>query len=201
MRFDLQVIASWVEPGSRVLDLGCGSGTLLAMLRDEKGIVGTGIEQDEERAGRAISKGLSVIHGDIYEEVEDYPDTAFDYVILSQTLQQVMDPSALIRAMLRIGRRCIVSFPNFSYWKHRMQFLLRGRAPVSRELPFEWHDTPNIRVIPIADFKRFCRGLNVPVLKEVAINNHHHDERGTVVTFLPNLRASYGIFLLGQPEE
>lgn len=200
MRFDLQVIASWVDPEARVLDLGCSSGTLLAVLREEKNIIGTGIDADESKVGQAIAKGLSVIHGDIYEEVRDYPDSMFDYVILSQTLQQVMDPSMLIREMLRIGRRCIVSFPNFSYWKHRIQFLVRGRAPVSRELPYEWHNTPNIRVIPIADFKRFCRELNVPVLKEVAIGNHHHEERGKIVSFMPNLLASYGIFLLGQPE-
>lgn len=200
MRFDLQVIASWVEPETRVLDLGCGTGTLLAMLRDDKKAVGTGIEVDETRAGQAIAKGLSVIHGDIYEEVRDYPDAMFDYVILSQTLQQVIDPSMLIREMLRIGKRCIVSFPNFSYWKHRIQFLLHGRAPVSKELPYQWHNTPNIRVIPIVDFKRFCRDLDVAILQEVAIGNHHHEERGKVVSFMPNFLASYGIFMLGRPE-
>lgn len=198
MRFDLQVIASWIEPGSRVLDLGCSQGVLLEKLTQEKQVRGTGIEQDEAKAGQAIGKGLSVIHGDIYEEVRDYPDLAFDYVVLSQTLQQVIDPSTLIREMLRVGRRCIVSFPNFSYWKHRVQFLLRGCAPVSRELPHEWHNTPNIRVIPIADFKRFCGDLGVPVLREVAIGNHHHEDRGKVVTIMPNLLASYGIFLLGR---
>ncbi len=198
MRFDLQVIASWIEPESRVLDLGCSQGVLLEKLTREKNVRGTGIEQNEAKAGQAIAKGLSVIHGDIYEEVRDYPDLAFDYVVLSQTLQQVIDPSSLIREMLRVGRRCIVSFPNFSYWKHRLQFLLRGRAPVSRELPYEWHDTPNIRVVPIADFKRFCRDLGVPVLREVAIGNHHYDDRGKTVTFLPNLLASYGIFMLGR---
>lgn len=199
MRFDLQVVASWVEPGSRVLDLGCSTGTLLSLLRQEKNVIGTGIEADEEKAVQAIGKGLSVIHGDIYEEVRDYPDSMFDYVILSQTLQQVIDPAMLIRDMLRVGKRCIVSFPNFSYWKHRLQFLIKGCAPLSRELPYEWHNTPNIRVVPIADFKRFCRELGVPVLKEVAIGNHHHDARGKVVGFFPNLLASYGIFMLGQP--
>lgn len=198
MRFDLQVIASWIEPQTRVLDLGCSQGVLLDVLQREKGVRGTGIEQNEEKAGEAIAKGLSVLHGDIYEEVRDYPDQAFDYVILSQTLQQVIDPSELIGEMLRVGKRCIVSFPNFGHWKHRVQFLLHGCAPVSRELPYEWHNTPNIRVVPIADFKRFCRELGVPVLREMAIGNHHHDARGKVVSHMPNLLASYGIFMLGQ---
>lgn len=201
MRYDLQVIASWIEPGSKVLDLGCGTGSLLAQLRDEKDVAGTGIEIDEERAGEAIAKGLSVIHGDIYEEVLDYPDSAFDYVILSQTLQQVYEPAKLIHALLRVGRRCIVSFPNFTYWKHRMQMFFTGRAPVSRELPYRWYNTPNIRVIPIADFRRFCRDVGVPILHEVAIGNHHHDEQGKVVRVLPNLMAAYGIFMLGQPDK
>lgn len=200
MRFDLQVIASWIEPESRVLDLGCRTGSLLSHLTERKSIRGTGIEIDEDAAGEAISKGLSVIHGDIYEEIEDYPDNSFDYVILSQTLQQVYEPETLIREMLRVGRRCVVSFPNFTHIKNRFQMFFTGRAPVSKELPYEWHNTPNIRVIPIIDFRRFCKGLHVPIVKEVAISTHHHDEKGRVITFLPNLLATFGIFMLGQPE-
>ncbi|QGY39226.1 methionine biosynthesis protein MetW [Pseudodesulfovibrio cashew] len=200
MRFDLQVIASWIEPGSKVLDLGCRSGSLLDHLRHEKSTLGTGIEIDEEAAGQAIAKGLSVIHGDIYEEIEDYPDNVFDYVILSQTLQQVYDPATLIREMLRVGRQCIVSFPNFTHIRNRFQMFFTGRAPVSKELPYEWYDTPNIRVIPIIDFRRFCRQLGVPIVREVAISTHHHDTKGRVITFLPNLFATFGIFMLGQPE-
>ncbi len=199
MRFDLQVIASWIEPDTRVLDLGCRTGSLLDHLRREKGTRGTGVEIDEEAAGEAIAKGLSVIHGDIYEEIEDYPDNAFDYVILSQTLQQVYDPATLIREMLRVGSRCIVSFPNFTHIRNRFQMFFTGRAPVSKELPYDWHDSPNIRVIPITDFRRFCAQLHVPIVKEVAISTHHHDTRGRVITFLPNLLATFGIFMLGQP--
>ena len=198
MRFDLQVIASWIEPGSRVLDLGCRTGSLLAHLTEQKSIIGTGIEIDENAAGQAIAKGLSVIHGDIYEEIEDYPDNAFDYVILSQALMQVLDPGTLIREMLRVGRLGIVSFPNFTHYRNRLQMLFTGRAPMSKELPYEWHNTPNIRVIPIIDFRRFCKQLNVPIVKEVAISTHHHDEKGKVITFLPNLFATFGIFMLGQ---
>ncbi|MCJ2166200.1 MULTISPECIES: methionine biosynthesis protein MetW [unclassified Pseudodesulfovibrio] len=198
MRFDLQVIASWIEPGSRVLDLGCRTGSLLAHLTEQKSIIGTGIEIDEDAAGQAIAKGLSVIHGDIYEEIEDYPDNSFDYVILSQALMQVLDPGTLIREMLRVGRLGIVSFPNFTHYRNRLQMLFTGRAPMSKELPYEWHNTPNIRVIPIIDFRRFCKQLNVPIVKEVAISTHHHDEKGKVITFLPNLFATFGIFMLGQ---
>jgi len=196
MRFDLSVIAQWVEPGARVLDLGCGAGVLLDHLTREKGVRGTGVEIDEEKASAAIAKGLTVLHGDIFAEIEDYPDQSFDYVILSQTLQQVYEPARLIGEMLRVGRRGIVSFPNFAVWYNRLMFLLLGRAPVSRELPYEWYDTPNIRVIPIKDFRRFCRKKGFAVRREVTITTHHHEEEGRVVTFLPNLRASYGIYML-----
>ena len=201
MRFDLQVIASWIEPEAKVLDLGCRTGSLLDYMRHEKNTKGTGIEIDEDAAGQAIAKGLSVIHGDIYEEIEDYPDNVFDYVILSQTLQQVYDPEMLIREMLRVGKRCIVSFPNFTHLKNRFQMFFTGRAPVSKELPYEWYNTPNIRVIPITDFRRFCDNMHVPIVKEVALLTHHHDTKGRVVTILPNLLATFGVFMLGQADD
>lgn len=201
MRFDLQVIASWIEPGSKVLDLGCRTGSLLDHLRARKAVRGTGIEIDEDAAGQAIAKGLSVIHGDIYEEIEDYPDNVFDHVILSQALMQVYDPEVLIKEMLRVGKRCIVSFPNFTHIRNRFQMFFTGRAPMSKELPYEWYNTPNIRVIPITDFRRFCDGLSVPIVKEVALTTHHHDTKGRIITFLPNLLATFGIFMLGQPEK
>ncbi len=199
MRFDLQVIASWIEPETKVLDLGCRSGSLLDHLRQTKQTKGTGIEIDEQAAGEAIAKGLSVIHGDIYEEIEDYPDNAFDYVILSQALMQVQDPETLIREMLRVGKLGVVSFPNFTHYRNRLQMFFTGRAPMSKELPYEWHNTPNIRVIPIIDFRRFCDTMKVPIVQEVAISTHHHDTKGRVISFLPNLFATFGIFMLGQP--
>ena len=199
MRFDLQVVASWIEPGSTALDLGCRTGSLLTHLTQKKGVRGTGIEIDGEAAGKAIAKGLSVIHGDIYEEIEDYPDDAFDYVILSQTLQQVLDPETLIREMLRVGNRCIVSFPNFTHIRNRFQLFFTGRAPVSEELPYQWHDTPNIRVIPIIDFRRFCDSLEIPIVRETAISTDHHETTGRVVKLLPNLLATFGVFMLGRP--
>jgi methionine biosynthesis protein MetW len=196
MRFDLQIIASWIEPGSRVIDLGCGEGELLRYLINRKGVVGNGIEHDEAKVAHCIEKGLSVLQGDINEEVLDYPDHTFDYVILSQTLQQVYEPDAMIRSMLRIGNKGIVSFPNFSHWGCRLQLLLSGYAPVTRQLPFEWYNTPNIRVITIKDFRKFIQEVGFNILKEVAINTHSENRYGKVIKYLPNLRATYGIFLI-----
>jgi methionine biosynthesis protein MetW len=198
MRFDLQIIASWIEPGSRVLDLGCGEGELLQYLRQEKGVRATGIEKDEAEVAACIAKGLSVLHGDFNQEVNDYPPCSFDYVILSQTLQQVYEPVALLQKLLAIGNHVIVSFPSFSHWRIRLQLLFSGQAPVSRELPFQWYDTPNIRVISLRDFRNFAREMGIDIVKEVAINAPRHDEEGGyLVRFLPNFRATYGIFLIG----
>ena len=198
MRYDLQIIASWIEPGSKVIDLGCAEGDLLHHLISQKGVQGTGIELNEEKVARCIEKGLSVLQGDISDEVHDYPEGSFDYVILSQTLQQVYKPDNLIRAMLRIGQKGIVSFPNFSHWQIRLQLLVTGYAPVSRQLPYQWFDTPNIRVITLKDFRKFVHGVGLTVLREAAIDTHTQDRYGSIVRFLPNLRATYGIFMIGE---
>jgi len=196
MRFDLQVIASWIEPGSRVLDLGCGNGDLLAYLKKYKQVNGTGIEYAEEKVARCIERGLTVLQGDFRKEVCDYPEGRFDVIVLSQTLQQIHDPKELLIDLLWIGKRVIVSFPNFAHWSARLQILLTGIAPVTDQLPFEWYDTPNIRVISIKDFKRFLRMLGVRTVREVAINTHHHDYKGNIVRYFKNLRATYGIMML-----
>ena len=197
MRFDLQIIASWIEPGSRVIDLGCGEGELLKYLISHKRVTGNGIERNESRAAQCIEKGLSVLQGDVNEEVLDYPDNTFDYVILSQTLQQVYEPDTLIRSMLRIGKKGIVSFPNFSHWRCRLQLLSTGFAPVTRQLPYEWYNTPNIRVITIKDFRKFIQKVGFNILKEVAINTQSENRYGKAISIFPNLRATYGIFLIG----
>ncbi len=194
IRFDLQLVASWIEPGTRVLDLGCGEGDLLNYLKTQKHIEGKGIEQDEAKAARCIERGLSVLQGDMNEEIEDFPDQSFDYVVLSQTLQQVYEPDRLIRSILRIGRNGIVSFPNFSHWQVRLQLLSRGYAPVTPQLPYQWYDTPNIRVITLKDFKRFSKEVGFQIIKSAAINTNDRDKRGRHIAFLPNFRATYGIF-------
>lgn len=201
MRFDLQVIASWIEPGSSVLDLGCGRGSLLTYLKKEKNVRGAGIEVDEEKVSIGIGRGVSVVQGDINEEIRDYPDDTFDYVVLSQTLQQVYDPATLIRRMLRVGRRGIVSFPNFSHWGVRLQMLFTGRAPVTEELPYGWHDTPNIRVITLKDFRIFCREHGFAILQEAALSTNYHDTEGHILPSMVNLRARYGIYQLASKDK
>ena len=198
LRYDLQIIASWIEPGSRVLGLGCGEGELLLWLKQEKQVVERGIEIKESKVVSCIEKGLCVLQGDINEEIKDYPDNAFDYAICSQTLQQVYEPSALIRSMLRVARMGVVSFPNFGHIKVRMQLAVTGRAPVTKELPYSWHDTPNIRVLSLDDFRQFARESGFKILKSAAINTKNLHTQGKRVFRLPNLFATYGIFLIGK---
>lgn len=196
LRFDLNVIAQWIDPFSKVLDLGCGEGELLYSLKKYKQAVCSGIEKNEAKAAKCIEKGLSVIQGDINVEIIDYKDDAFDYVVLSQTLQQVYEPSTLLQSLLRIGKKAVVSFPNFSHWQARYQLLTKGKAPVTSELPYEWYNTPNIRVITMKDFRAYSKKVGFHILKESAIHTGHG--KGRVVKVLPDLLATYGIFLIGK---
>ena len=198
IRFDLQIIASWIRPGSRVLDLGCGEGDLLSFLKDYKNVEGVGIEFVESKVAKCIERGLSVLQGDINEEIPDYPDSFFDYVILSQTLQLVYEPAKLIMELMRVGKKGIVSFPSFSHWQVRFQLLLTGHAPVTKQLPYSWHDTPNIRVITLKDFRKFAREVGFRIYRETAINTGRKDKKGRIIRFMPDLRANYGIYLIGK---
>jgi methionine biosynthesis protein MetW len=197
LRYDLQIIASWITSGAKVLELGCGEGDLLLWLRQNRQVKERGIEIKESKVVRCIEKGISVLQGDINTEIMDYPDQAFDFAICSQTLQQVYDPVFLIRSMLRVADRCVVSFPNFGHYKTRIQLMFTGCAPVTRELPYDWYDTPNIRVLSLRDFENFTRQAGFRILKKAAINTKNHQMEGKIVTFLPNLTATYGIFLIG----
>lgn len=196
VRFDLKIIGSMIEPGSRVLDLGCGNGDLLAWLASNKNTVGTGIEQNKEKAAHCISRGLSVLQGDISEEVADYPDCNFDYVILSQTLQQVFEPASLLYSLARIGRKVIVSFPNFSHYSIRLQLLLNGNAPKNDQLPYSWYDSPNIRVITLKDFRKFSRDVGYNILREIAISTNSTDNEGQIIKYFTDIRATYGIYII-----
>ena len=198
LRYDLKIIASWIKPGSKVLGLGCGEGDLLYWLKTEKNVRERGIEIEESKVAKCIEKGISVLQGDINEEIRDYPDNAFDFAICSQTLQQVYDPSTIIQSMMRVAKMGVVSFPNFGHIKVRMQLLLSGRAPITKELPYSWHDTPNIRVLSLNDFQKFSRQIGFKILKKAAINTKNNQLQGKMITFLPNLFATYGIFLIGR---
>ncbi len=197
LRYDLRIIASWITPGAKVLELGCGEGDLLLWLRQNRQVTERGIEIKESKVVKCIEKGISVLQGDINREIMDYPDQAFDFAICSQTLQQVYDPVFLIQSMLRVAGRCVVSFPNFGHYKTRVQLMFTGCAPVTKELPYEWYDTPNIRVLSLRDFRNFTRQAGFRILKKAAINTKNHQMEGKIITFLPNLLATYGIFLIG----
>lgn len=162
LRADLAVIARHVEPGARVLDVGCGAGELMAVLR-HRGVVARGMEIDGALVERAVARGLSVVQGDADRDLADYPDDAFDYAILSQTLQTAARPDRMLGELLRVGRRAFVSFPNFAFWRMRAALLVNGRMPVVRHLPLSWYETQNIHHVTIADFRLLLseKGVNV----------------------------------------
>jgi methionine biosynthesis protein MetW len=189
-RWDHLLIVDEVPQGSRVLDLGCGRGTLLKMLVDRKDVRGTGIEIVEEKVCDAAAKGLTVYHGDFNEGLSHYPDDSFDYVLLSQTLQETRETVKVLMEALRVGRRVVASVPNFGHWKARLQLLTTGRAPVTKSLPYEWYDTPNVHSLTIKDFRIFAREHDISIVHEFYVG-----ERGQV-RFWPNLRAANGVFVL-----
>jgi methionine biosynthesis protein MetW len=169
-RVDLVVVADMVESGSRVLDVGCGDGTLLRLLADERGVDGRGVELSQEGVNRCVAAGLSVIQGDADTDLVDYPDDAFDYVILSQTLQATRHPRKVLEHMLRIGRHAIVSFPNFGHWRIRAQIGLWGRMPITDNLSFPWYETPNIHLCTIRDFILLVQEIDAKIERGVALD-------------------------------
>lgn len=186
-RADFTAIAAWVKPGSRVLDLGCGDGTLLRYLKERRNISGYGVEIDDESVLACVRNGVSVVQNDLERGLSGFEDGSFDYVILSQTLQLVRSSERVIREMLRVGREGIVTFPNFGYWRNRVQVLV-GRMPVSDNLPYQWFETPNIHLCTIRDFEEFCRGHGVRILERIVMRN------GSTVGLLPNLRGSLAVY-------
>lgn len=167
LRLNYTIITELIDTGSKVLDLGCGDGTLLKKLIDEKDVHGIGIEIDQNSAISAIEKGLSVVQGNIDEGLKEFSDKEYDWVILNQTVQSTDKPDYVIEEMLRVGKKVVVSFPNFAYWKVRFYLFFKGRMPKSKVLPFEWFDTPNIHLLTINDFYEFCHRRNINILQSV----------------------------------
>lgn len=169
-RVDHVLIAEMVEVGSRVLDVGCGDGALLQLLNDTKAVDGRGVELSREKVNACVARGLSVIQGDADRDLSDYPDQAFDYAILSLTIQSTREPKKVLENLLRIGRRAIVSFPNFGHWEIRSSLLFRGRMPVTHNLPETWHESPNAHLCTIRDFADLCGEIGAKVEQAVAFN-------------------------------
>jgi len=186
-RADFAAIAAWIAPGSRVLDLGCGDGTLLQYLGRRRNATGYGVEIDDEGVLACVKNGVNVIQTDLERGLSDFEDGAFDYVILSLTLQAVRRSERVIGEMLRVGREGIVTFPNFGYWKNRLQ-ILAGHMPVSENLPYQWFETPNIHLCTITDFEAFCASHGVRILERIVMRN------GSTVTLLPNLLGSLAVY-------
>ncbi len=197
LHLNYEIITNMIEKGSKVLDLGCGEGNLLRMLIDKKNCSGIGIEINQNNVIKCIEQGLSVIQGDIDEGLKEFGDNEYDYVILNQTLQSTEKPDYVVEEMLRVGKKVVVSFPNFGYWKVRCYLFFNGQMPKSNMLPFEWYNTPNIHLLTVKDFFEFTEKRNIKILDEIYMN------KGTVIKnfltkFHTNLFTEEAIFVLSK---
>jgi len=186
-RTDFAAIASWIKPGSKVLDLGCGDGVLLRYLKQSLSVRGYGVEIDDANILACIRNGVNVIQNDLETGLSGFESNSFDYVILSQTLQAMRHTESIVKEILRVGREGIVTFPNFGYWRARWR-VLRGRMPVSKNLPYQWYDTPNVHLCTIEDFEAFCAEHGVRILERVVIT------ADSVIKLLPNLLGSLAVY-------
>ena len=192
-RRDYAIIGDIVEPGTKVLDLGCGGGELLQWLAENKGVEARGVEISGEKVRRAIARGVSAYQGDIDDGLADYPAQAFDYVILSQTLQETRHPRQVLSEMLRVGRRAIVAFPNFGHWRMRLSMLASGRAPRTDLFPYQWYESPNIHFLTVHDFEELA------AVEGLVVERRYFLAGRRKVTLLPNLLAEVAVFLVRRP--
>ncbi|HSS46085.1 MAG TPA: methionine biosynthesis protein MetW [Burkholderiales bacterium] len=190
-RADLAAVAAWIRPGSKVLDLGCGDGVLLRYLKQSRSVRGYGVEIDDANILACVRNGVNVIQNDLETGLSGFESNSFDYVILSQTLQAMRHTESIVKEILRVGREGIVTFPNFGYWRARWQ-VSRGRMPVSKNLPYQWYDTPNVHLCTIDDFEAFCAKHGVRILERVVMTND------SIVTLFPNLLGSLAVYRFEQ---
>ena len=196
MKQEFKIISNFIENNTRVLDVGCGDGTLMNFLKDNKKIDIRGIEIAKKNAQKCVGKGLTVIEGDAEKDLTQFPDTSFDFVILSQTLQAFLNPEIVIEELLRIGKKAIVTVPNFGFWKVRLHLLTKGTMPITKNLPDEWYNTPNIHMCTIKDFYNFCYKRQIKLDKALALHNEKTSSINEINLNIKNLSAELGIFLI-----
>ena len=196
MKNEFNVIADLIEKDKKVLDVGCADGILMKFLKDNKNTNIRGLEISKEKVQECIAKGLTVIEGNAEKDLKQFPDKSFDYVILSQTLQAFLNPEKVINELLRIGKQAIVTIPNFGYWKIRLHLLLKGTMPVTKTLPDEWYNTPNIHLCTIKDFVFFSKDKNFKLSKSIALKNNHPSLISNFNLNIKNLSSNLGIFLI-----
>lgn len=196
LRADLAVIADLINPGARVLDLGCGEGDLLATLQNTKQVNGYGLDVDPDNIRICVSKGVNVIEQDLDDGLSNFPDASFDMVVMTETIQSVKAPDLMLREMLRIGQQCIVTFPNFGHWRCRLQLFAQGRMPVAEHIPHKWFDTPNIHLCTFTDFEALCGDLGLDIIERRVVNRDY--QRKTLHGLLPNLLGAVAFYRLGE---
>jgi len=191
LRLDLQIISDWIPDGSRVLDLGCDNGALLKALQ-QRGVTGYGLEIDNSKFADCINAGVNVMQADLDKGLPQFADQSFDFVILSQTLQAINHPDFLLEEIVRVGKQGIIGFPNFGHWQCRVQLALGGHMPISRTLPNEWFNTPNIHLCTVQDFEKLCQNKAISILNRSIVNHAHKDTLGT--RLLPNLFGQIALY-------
>ena len=196
MKKEFKIIADLIENNTRVLDVGCGDGTLMKYLKDEKNIDTRGLEISKNNVQNCISKGLPVIEGDAEKDLHQFPNLSFDYAVLSQTLQAFYNPEKVIDDLLRVANKAIVTIPNFGYWKVRLHLLIKGTMPITKTLPNEWYNTPNLHMCTIKDFFNFCSKKNIELYKSIALKSEKTSTINKANINIKNLYSELGIFLI-----